>query len=181
MTAVQSNLAGRMAGPFSAELTRAMTKNAISIKALAKMTGINAQTISNLRRGINSPRPQTAALLADALHWDTLAQMTERARRRECPVCGRNYVTQHTDARRMRFCSRQCQQVDWRRNSPNGDVRKRAKYEKKTTMLLREYQAAVDAFCRSCESVDLICRDSGCDLRPLSPLPLIQLSRRAAA
>lgn len=161
---------------FAVELNRAMTKNRLTIKALAARTGIHAQTISNLRRGINSPRPQTASTLADALHCDALAHLTEQARRRTCPVCAKNYVTQHTDARRMRFCSRQCQQVEWRRHSPKGDHRQRASYEKKTTMLLREYQAAVESFCRACEPTDFICRDAGCALRPISPLPVIPLA-----
>lgn len=165
---------------FARALTAAMTARNVNITQLAARTGINAQTISNLRRGLNSPRLATAATLADALSWDALAQITEVARRRSCPVCNRTYITDHTDTSRRRFCSHKCQQLAWSRNAVSGRARQRAKYEKKTTMLLREHQQAIEAHCRSCEPVDFICRDSTCALRGVSPLPLIQLARRVA-
>ena len=49
---------------------------------------------------------------------------------------------------------------------------------------LGEYQESVAAFCRSCEPVTRVCRDATCELRGVSPLPLIALSsvtRRSAA
>lgn len=165
---------------FARALDRAMTARNVNLKQLAARTGINVQTISNLRRGLNSPRLATAAALADALDWEPLARITEQQRRRSCGVCSRTFITDHNDTKRGRFCSRKCQQVGWNRNATKGRDRKRAKYEKKSTMLLREHQQAVEAFCRACEAVDFLCRDAGCALRGVSPLPLIKLERRVA-
>lgn len=165
---------------FASALIEAMTARDINMRQLAARTGINVQTISNLRRGLNTPRPHTASALADALNWDSLAQMVMRDRSRTCRICRRTFITQHTDPNRMKWCSRKCQQVSWRRDAPKGDGRKRREYEKKTTMLLRDHQAAIEAFCRSCSPVDFICRDSGCELRGLSPLPFVTLTRRVA-
>jgi transcriptional regulator with XRE-family HTH domain len=165
---------------FSAALTRAMDRQDVTIKALAARTGVNSQTISNLKRGINAPRLRTATILAEALHDEGLTLIVAADRRRECPVCGATFVTDHTDAQRRKFCSHKCQQVGWNRQANAGRDRKRARYEKKTTMRLREHQQAIEAFCRSCEPVDFICRDSECALRGVSPLPLITLQRRAA-
>lgn len=165
---------------FAEALSKAMTERRVNLKQLSARTGINTQTISNLRRGVNKPQVNTASLLADALHWDELAQMVTRDRTRTCPVCERTFITQHKTPERRKFCSHRCQQVAWNRQANSSRERRRAKYEKKTTMLLREHQQAVEAMCRSCEPVDFICRDSVCPLRGISPLPLIQLTRKAA-
>ena len=163
---------------FPEALDAAMTRQGVTIRQLAARTGINAQTISNARRGINRPRLSTASLLAEALHDERLTLIVAQDRRRECGVCGQTFVTDHTDAARRKFCSHKCQQVAWNRQATAGRDRKRARYEKKTAMRLRELQQHVEAMCRSCEPVDFICREARCPLRPVSPLPLIE--RRAA-
>lgn len=157
---------------FAAALRHAMTTRKTTITQLAARTSLNPQTISNLRRGIGQPQVATAATLAEALHWDDLAQIAHRNRSRQCNLCRRTYVSQHTDPERRRFCSHKCQQVAWNRNATLGRERRRGRYEKKTTMLLREHQQAIEAFCRACEPVDFICRDAECPLRGVSPLPL---------
>lgn len=168
--------------PFGRALRAAMIAEGIeSLSELASMTGIDAQTLSNLRRGHNKPKVVTASVLAEALHADDLLAIAEADRRRICRLdsCGRSFITTHTDATRATFCSRQCQQVHWGRYYKKGRDRQRAEYEKRTTNLLRAHQSAVEAHCRDCEPLG-VCRDSACLLRPVSPLPFIALSAVSA-
>ena len=161
---------------FSEALAAAMQRSGYNITRTAAAIHRNTQTVGNALRGVNVPRLETVAALADVLHAPELLAYSERDRTRQCVVCNQGFVTRHTRKSVQRYCSAKCSNVYWTRRHTS----KRRNSVRREIHLLSEYQDAVAAFCRSCTQGEPACRDNTCELRPVSPLPFIAIHRRAA-
>jgi hypothetical protein len=156
---------------FATELDRALRIRRRSPWEVARETGLDATQLGKLRAGRCQPTLQTADILAEALDWDGLVSFALAARTRQCVICERDFVA--TDKQALaRYCGDDCKAAAHRRRTA---LRKAAKVGRQGVLErhhLRELREAVAAFCRACEP-DGLCRTPECNLRAVSPLPLV--------
>ena len=154
---------------FATELGKALEHNDMNVPELAVHCGVSSNAIYLWLRGIRRPTMAAAARAAEILNWPRLVTVSAKDRRRRCIVCNRQYVSLAKNPSHGRFCGTKCQQT-WHARQQRGNR------ESIAFARLREHQAAVEAMCRSCEPADLICRNNGCPLRGVSPLPFIPIA-----
>lgn len=142
---------------YAAILRAEMARTGMTRLQLAVAVGVSGAAVGQWRQAHYLPRPEYAALVADALCSEPLARLITAGRVIRCEMCGRERLRGQT---RRRYCSQEC--------------RYRAHAEG-VTRPLTGVQAAVDAFCMACEP-EGVCRTPSCQLQPFGPLPL---SRRA--
>ena len=174
----------RETAAFAAPLIRAMTEQGIGSTALAAEVGCDHNYINTLRRGEHWPSHVMAVRLAEALMVPRLAAMSLERVQRYCDVCGRGFLLRSARGKTKKRCSKRCTVTANRRNAAERDrvrgIRDKALRERVgmiSRVRLTEHQEAVAAFCRACEPEGL-CRTATCELRPVSPLPLV--ARRVA-
>jgi hypothetical protein len=156
---------------FGRELDTAMRARRVGRRPLSAATGISESSLVNYRSGYNLPRHETAVALADSLGWPKLIEISREAREGRCPVDGRPFINEG-GAPRI-YCSPECHRIATQLRDTGAPRRVLAvRFERRLTV----YQAAVEAFCRSCQP-EGFCRDAGCQLRGVSPLPLPQADR----
>jgi len=157
---------------FHAELRRAMAAKGLTQTALARAVGYGATNLHKALAGERIPAPEVVAALAEALARPSLVDLAVTARTTRCALCDAPFVRHHRKPG-TRYCGRPCQRAAVGRQHRDS-VRRKALTE---TRLLRQrldqHQLAVLAFCRACEP-DGVCRNAGCELRPVSPLRLAQ-------
>lgn len=170
---------------FGAALSRRIADRGLTAAALSRITGIHDSQLGNYRHGRTMPEPEQMARIAVALEAPGLVEMYDEVLARECDYCGRRFRKHPRANMRHRFCTTRCKehwQIDvgkQRRLVARPDVIEHLRSrlsgkENRISDLLAEratYSEAVSAFCRSCEW-DGICKAPGCELRPVSPLPL---------
>ncbi len=169
----------REAAPFAAPLVRAMTEQGIGSSALAAQVGCDYTYINVLRRGEHWPSHLMAVRIAEALVEPRLAQMSLARVQRNCDVCGRGFLLRSARGKTKKRCSRRCTQTAHQRLAAQRDA-VRGEREKQSRIRLgviantrlTEHQEAVAAFCGACE-IDGLCRTPSCELRPVSPFPLV--------
>lgn len=160
---------------FAAALRQAMTARGVTDSQLAERIGVDRTAIWAWRTGRRNPLGHYAVLLADALDADAITNIVSQMHRRVCARCGRSFIAQMNHPR-YRFCRRSCQDLaSYRKRVAVGKRGERAARAE-----VRRLHAVIAKMCRSCEPTGH-CRDSECALRNVSPLPLIQLTRRKAA
>lgn len=155
---------------FGAELQRAMTSRDVTAAAVSRATGIHPSTLSSLRTDRDVASVRTATRLAEALDWPDLVTIAVREHRSTCGVCGK-VVVSRTPGRLRKTCSGNCQRVAYNRRQ----AARRRESIAVARHRLTEYQQVVTAFCRACEPEGL-CRLARCELRSVSPLPLVRKS-----
>ncbi len=156
-------------GTFAAALTAAMAARKIGVNALAKQVGTSHALVSRWTIGEAIASPAMADQLADVLCDPDIVTAVLAARRRFCKRCYRRFIAVN---RNQLYCSSTCKDAVFRARANKRDVSAR----KLRTKIM---ERAISLHCNWCQP-DGLCRDSKCHLRRVSPLPLIQLTRRAA-
>lgn len=152
---------------FGSELARAMRKRGVGRRPLSAAAKVSESAILNYRGGINLPRHETAIRLAESLQWPSLIDLSLAARSGRCEVDDKPFLNEGGTPKR--YCSPECNAVAQKRKH-GLNLRQ---LSVTATRRLVVYRSAVEAFCRSCET-DGFCRTPGCELRGVSPLPLLQ-------
>lgn len=157
---------------FPGDLRRALVAYGVKQVELAASLGVRPTTVSEWCRGVRFPSMAQADGIAESLPG--LAHIVIAAHTVECIVCGRTTVHGKGNSR-ARYCGSDCKATDHSRRRREGsrDVGIVARHR------LAQHQAAVLAMCRACEPEGM-CRDAGCALRPVSPLPLADGRLRVA-
>jgi len=158
---------------FAADLKRAMTIRGVGTMELAKVLGIRAERLSQFRTGVHLPAQDVAVMLADALQWDSLATLALEVRKKDCLICGVTFYD-HSLTLNRKFCCKDCHRAEYMR-AKRGFVQERVTI---TQHRLTKHEEAVRAMCLQCEPEGL-CRDRGCPLRAVSPLPVARLRKLA--
>lgn len=157
---------------FSRLFKEAVERNDTSFSAVAAALGVSKQNVREFATGTRLPRLETAAKIADALHEPAILAAVRDARTRACRNCRADMLVNTTS---RYFCGEECRILY--RAKTNKPLDRRS-----LTVIgssLDVHRGAVEAFCRSCEP-DGVCRDAGCELRPVSPFPcLIQVVKPA--
>lgn len=150
---------------FGALLTETMAARGVSIRSLAAQLRLSKGLMWQWRAGNNLPRLETALRIAEALGEPRLVSIVREARTVHCETCGTEVLVE--GGRPVRYCSDACKVI---RNALRSATpsRERAVVAERRLSLYRD---AVAAYCAGCEP-DGLCRDAGCDLRPVSPLRL---------
>lgn len=175
MTTPEGREATRLPGMravFAAELTRALVARRVEQRVIAEAVGIGRSHLSDVRRGYRFPIHETAVALAEVLDWPRLASLSLELRTRACVVCGAPFVDVSHQQTRV-YCGHAC----WSTASKRRERGRRMDRSVVERHRLAAFQEAVDAFCRQCEP-DAVCRDAGCRLRPVSPLPMARRDRQ---
>ena len=168
---------------FRTRLRTAMKRAGYDQKTLAIEVGMSRWAVGCWVNGRTMPKGEVAARLAEVLDAPDLVGLTLDARRRVCAWCQGAY--QATEKLTVaRFCTKECRVAwwHWERSQQAGERRldnlvqtrtevDRLRHERRTLT------SAIDAMCRACEW-DGVCKDAGCALRDVSPLPL---AKRATA
>jgi ribosomal protein S27AE len=154
---------------FADELRRAIKRRETTVYAVSRATDLDPSTIYGIAREGKVPRHDTAVKLAEHLSWDNLIKVAIEARTRTCPVCAKTFYSAHE--KQKTYCGKPCRAVaiNRRRRATAGNANAVVRHR------LDEMQEAVAEFCKSCEPLR-VCRDAACELRPVSPLPLIELT-----
>jgi DNA-binding XRE family transcriptional regulator len=158
------------AGRFAAELVKAQKVRGVTNVELARRVGVRPEWISTLRRGEQMPGHQLAVAMAEALTWDGLVPLSLAKRTGTCETCAMPFLSLERGGNPRRFCGRGCKLTAQRRRRIGRTSRTTAVQRHRLSKL----QAAITAYCRGCEPEGL-CRDSECELRPVSPLPLARM------
>jgi len=144
---------------FAAALRAAMRHRGASNRGVAVVCGTTEAAVSQWRRGEHLPTLRCANKLAEALHAPDLLTLCVRLRSGTCIVCKGPFTD---ESGRRKYCSVRCRTYAAKGVSVSHPTDAR--------------QAAIDAYCRSCEP-ELACRTPRCELRAFSPLPLVTLER----
>lgn len=158
---------------FGRELRRAMKARGLGSRSLGVKVGYGRTNICQWLAGNTLPRAEKAAILAEVLDWPRLEHLVVRARTGACATCGGPFVNESGGPKR--YCSSRCLRVaDKKRGTDparlRADIAERHLVQARNQLPL--YRDAVAAFCRSCEPGG-VCHMAYCELRPVSPLPLI--------
>ncbi|MBA3875618.1 MAG: hypothetical protein C0498_01555 [Anaerolinea sp.] len=145
---------------FSRRLTAAIAARGTSHTQVGEALGVSRQRVREWTTGA-LPTVANAARLAEALADESLLVICREARTRACLSCGRSFLAEN---RRRRFCGPVCGSINL---ALRGRVKTASLGERRLGLL----EGAVESFCVACEPA-LVCRDAGCPLRPVSPLPL---------
>lgn len=161
---------------IAAELRRAMDRRAVTRGDLTRSTGACSTLVKKWMDGTSYPDHGTVVALADLLDWPSLVARSVEDRTGTCEACDApTFVTRGSV--RARFCSMRCRRraSDRRANARTADQERKI-----LRRSLAEHREAVAAMCKACEPEGL-CRNRVCELRPVSILPFVPLSRVRAA
>lgn len=176
-----------VAARFGAELRRAIDARHTSIKALERITGIDDNTIDTYLHGLNLPRTEKAAVLAETLRWPRLLAMVVEARTGRCERPGCPLTFRNDAGLPRKYCSAACQaqaqalrtaSTRARQAGQTGDAKRRYQEVAQLRSAVRigderlvVLMDAISRFCAACEPGG-VCHESACALRSASPLPL---------
>lgn len=153
---------------------------------LAAVLGVNPGSAMGWYRGRRMPSMARGLRIAEVLGSERLAETLIRLLTVRCEGCGQPFTeTMHrSGGRERRWCGRSCKYTAHNKGREADD-----KAERRRRSQFWEYRArearerltiasdAVGAFCRACSPDG--CRTPACELRPVSPIPLV--ARRASA
>lgn len=146
-------------------------------KHVAELLGVTPRAIYMYEFQRSSITVENAANLANILDAPELMEIVRRHREKSCAICYKTFMDASSHWGKL-TCSMRCFRV-WKQRKQRlendvyrerGLMRTQGKLRIAETRL-REKDAAIAAFCRSCEP-ELVCRNGGCQLRSESPLPL---------
>lgn len=152
---------------IAAEIRNAMTARNLSTTQLAEKAGLSRSTVDRALQGRRSSH-LTYVALAEALSWDSIGNYSRRLHTFICATCGTEAVDLGIGRKERRYCQTRCNWVAIKRRRRTETAAGRVFVARR----LSEHQAAVAAFCQSCEP-DGLCRQADCPLRPVSPLPCV--------
>lgn len=160
--------------PFTQALRTAMGKQ--QVKDVADAARIGRSTLSAARNSDKVPLLANVARLADVLMAPGLLELAVAMRTGTCPICGASFVDNSFHVARV-YCGVACRRVAQARQQRPLNERRNAITTRVAVNRLKAMQAAVDAHCSDCTLGEGICRDDGCHLRPVSPLPFVPLHK----
>ena len=152
---------------FGSELRRAMAARGATVRGTAEAIGLSRTLLHFYRDGVNLPRIETAERLSVQLDWPKLSTIALEARTGRCELCSKPFLAQGSGNKR--YCSEDCRRVAAAKRVGISTRDRAIVAERRAT----RYALAIDAYCRACEP-DGMCRMSECQLRSVSPLPLLR-------
>lgn len=152
---------------FGKELIRAIAASGATKQDLARATGHREALIWAWTKGNHLPRIESAQKLASALNAPKLVQICVDGRKTNCVECGKVLV--QASGPMKRYCSSRCQNIQFKLRHAKGSPRERVVSAERQ---LSVYTNAVQEMCFTCEPEGM-CRDNGCPLRVVSPLPVM--------
>lgn len=169
--------------PYACLLYAAIEKTSTRTVDIAMHLGVNRSSILHWIRGLSKPTPANAALLAEILRDPRLAEVP--GRRRNCVVCGKDFVPQARNHARTKYCGPTCykkiQNRKWHRserrqriNQSHIDLRVERNENERRRLAILEY-------CMACAGQVPVCPlIEGCQLIPVTELNKPQRLRKAA-
>lgn len=134
---------------------------------LANKLGVHHSAISNYVHGKSVPLPEVASLLSETLFNPKISELVIKSRMRKCVICEKEFVDNGNGGKPARTCGPSCRKVRRERErmgyTPRSGVVTNHRWE-----VVAEQ---VKKYCFECNP-DGVCRDAGCHLRGISPLPL---------
>lgn len=152
---------------FGEALTSAMRRRKLGSRTVAEALGSSRTSVMYWRTGRILPRIDTADRLAQVCGWAPLAALARTLRRKTCEVCPTVFIDDSGSDNR-RYCSPACQRVAEKRRVGVSREHRAAVAER----ALLAHKRAVAAYCRACEPEGR-CTAPECELRAVSPLPLV--------
>lgn len=152
---------------FSTELRRSLDRNGLTAATLAQQLSLSYHRVHHWVTGRSMPSLQTVAFIANHLSDDELSRAGIAVHNRECKNCGEIY-TANSPQGSSKLCGRRCQRQNERVRQKSG----RSMVKRNPDSYENKYRLAVANFCGGCEPGG-ICHNGSCDLRPVSPLPLL--------
>lgn len=148
-----------------------MDRRGITQTALAREALVSQDSVRKWRQGRVLPSLASAAIMADALMDDGLIRLAAEARTRTCQGCGRPFVLlSNTGPRFGVWCGMRCRQREHeRRRRPVESVERRERNGRELAL----YRDRLARHCATCEPSG-VCLTPECDLRDVSPLPLVR-------
>ena len=164
---------------FSSQLRTAMTRRNASRADVYHAVGSTSNSVKHWLAGTSYPDHPTVLLLAEFLHWPSLVDISIADRSGTCVAadCGKPTMATRGSVP-PRYCSGRC--INRTRDRAHHDrkqVQKAGLWKRRA----EEAEEAIARMCGTCTLGEAICRDDACDLRDVSPLPFIPLSRVRAA
>lgn len=94
-----------------------MVTRKVGALRLAEASGVAKSAIANWKGGGNLPRVETAARLADVLHWPALERISRDGRTLTCARCERPFV--NNGGAPAKFCTPTCRDIDAQLRAPH--------------------------------------------------------------
>jgi len=160
---------------FAQLLRTAMTRRNATRADVYRAVGTTSSSVKHWLDGSAYPDHEFVIRAAEYLSWPSLVARSIADRSGTCEACGR--PTRGTRGPTPpRFCGDRC--IRRTRDRREFD-RKRIQHVGLWKRRAEEAEEAIARMCGACEP-EGVCRDETCALRECSPIPLIQLGRRAA-
>jgi DNA-binding XRE family transcriptional regulator len=154
---------------FAKALERAMQSKDVGARPIAEALGASRTSVMYWRTGRILPRLETAHRLAAALDAPVLVKLAIELRTKVCPIDDVRFVDD-TGSDNRTYCSSSCQSVSQKQRAGRPIRETAVRFER----ALRRHRDAVAAFCNGCEPEGR-CTTADCTLRPVSPLPLVDV------
>jgi hypothetical protein len=158
---------------------RAVKESGLRPTELSRSAGIAREHMQRMLRGDVAGSVEAWTRLCEALDKPGLMAHILPAFTRDCIVCTSPFVDtiiRREGSRRYRMtCSVKCGATYSRRIKKAQNDRSAGRTLTMMRRKLEMYQEATVAFCKSCEPLG-VCRNDGCELREVSPLPYIPMS-----
>jgi transcriptional regulator with XRE-family HTH domain len=151
---------------FGDSLKRAIAKSDLKVKEIVLRSGLSYNSIKAYRMGKKFPLPESAAALAEVLNAPQLTRLAHIEI--ECPVCKKQFAVGSQKPRAV--CSDACYQTLYSRKKTG---RKRNALSRANREIAR-HREAVRLHCLDCTAGEYLCQMPDCELRPVSPLPLMK-------
>lgn len=160
--------------PFAVELQKAMDARGLRQVDVIRL-GFGRSTLANVRRG-SIPSQDVAVRLSEVLYWPNLARLAALARTGSCALCGATFV-KDAHAPNKAYCKPGCARAAHARRMRDRSRTNTLTETRLTRKRLDDIRAAVAAFCGTCTAGEQVCRTEDCELRAVSPLPFVPLSK----
>lgn len=163
---------------FPKQLRTAMTRRNASRADVYNAIGTTSSSVKHWLDGSAYPDHQFVIALAEYLHWPSLVAISIADRSGTCEAEGCGKPTMGTRGPTPpRYCGDRC--IRRTRDRAQFD-RKRLQVAGRWKRRAEEAEEAIARMCRGCEP-EGVCRNEECELRSVSNLPFIPLSRVRAA
>jgi hypothetical protein len=162
---------------FHVQLRSAMTRRNATRADVYHAVGTTSSSVKRWMDGTIYPDHDFVVAMAEFLHWPSLVAISIADRSGTCEACGKPTMGTRGPTP-PRYCSDRCiRRTRDRASHDRKQVQKAGLWKRRA----EEAEEAIARMCRTCTLGEAICRDETCDLRDVSPLPFIPLSRVRAA
>lgn len=163
----------------AAIIRKALSDGRVDLRDLVEASGISRDHLRKMIAGQVSGSLEAWTKVCDALDRPGLMAHIIPYFTRTCIVCTSPYVDSvirnEGSSRYRRTCSTRCGDTYANRMWQARNNQRSANRMTVVRRRLELYQRLTVAFCKSCEPLG-VCRNDGCELRGVSPLPFIPMS-----